>query len=224
MIASGKSCGWAVVLALVLWMVPAWAGYLVGSASNSGVYPGARSTLSVEFFDPDHDGAGNWEVAGDWAFNPLTSPCPRAVLVPPGSSLVCAGPESYAYSDFIGGGGLCEQGNNPDGVPYACSVDISFTGVLTLPDFDGAPPFQFTETIPVTFTGGGGSVDFSGWGDATVTLNEASDSYVFSSATYVLDPAPEPRAISLMGLGLGAIFLSGLAKAYTRRRHSCIRV
>jgi hypothetical protein len=206
------------MLALVLWMVPARAGYLVGNASNSGVFPAAQSTFSVEYLDPGHNGLGNWSVGGDWAFNALTSPCPPAFLVPPGSSLVCVGPESYAYTDSIGGAGECLQGNNPDSQPYPCEAAITFTGVLTLPDFDGAPPFQFTETIPVTFTGGGGSIDFSGWGDATVTLNEASDSYLFSSATYVLDPAPEPEAISLMGLG--AILLLGLAKAHPYRQRS----
>jgi len=221
MIARGKGRGWVVILALLLWMVPAKAaGYLVASASNNsvGVYPAApQATFYADYIDPDDNYFDDWSVGGSWLFNPLTSPCPPAYLAPAASDPACVGPESYAYSDFIGGAGECLEGNNPDQQPYQCDPWISITGVLTLPDFGAAPPAQFTATIPVTFTAGG-VVNFSGWGNATVTLNEASDSYVFSSATYTLDPAPEPEAFSLMGLGLGAIFLAGRARASACRR------
>lgn len=96
-----------------------------------------------------------------------------------------------------------------------CAGGIDLAGWLTLPDFGASPPSEVTLTAPFTSQGGiedfiGGdeqTLEFTGAGIATITLQEAGalGQYRFASAVYDFQPIPaipEPGTMCLIGLGL----------------------
>ena len=95
----------------------------------------------------------------------------------------------------------------------ACGGGIDFSGFLTLPDFGLTPPLVLSVTTLFSSTGGIGgvgtpqnpdpSLNFTGSGIATITLNENSPGlYQFASATYTFTTVPEPTSGTLAMIGV----------------------
>jgi hypothetical protein len=164
-----------------------------------------------------------FSMSGAGGFYSPAAPCGVFSLT------VCNAPGSYFFSDVIDSeatpGGMSGV-YTVNGVPYSyacnqastCSAGISFSGVLTLPDFGASPPGVFVVTTSFTSTGGISGVligpgqfapdlMFQGSGIATISLRESFPSqYVFSGATYTFVATPEPETLSLVALGMGSLF------------------
>jgi hypothetical protein len=91
-------------------------------------------------------------------------------------------------------------------------------GSFILPDFGPTPPAMLTITTPFTSDGGIGGVTlpfggfapdliFVGRGIATIhlQLTGPTTTYTYAGSTYDFVATPEPSAIGLVGLGLGAL-------------------